>query len=60
MLAGYNTHCDLVIAKSGQTLESIGGNVRNSVSRTSVELDGEGHLKPVQRRPWFVVIQNRL
>jgi hypothetical protein len=60
MLAGYNTHCDLVVAKSGQTLDAIGGNVRNSVSRTSVELDGEGHLKPVPRRPWLMVVQNRL
>jgi hypothetical protein len=60
MLAGYNTHCDLVVAKSGQTLDVIGGNVRNSVSRTNVELDGEGHLKPVPRRPWFVILQNRL
>jgi hypothetical protein len=60
MLAGYNTHCDLVVSKSGRTLESIGGNVRNSVSRTNVELDAEGHLQPVQRRPWFMVIQNRL
>jgi hypothetical protein len=59
-LAGYNTHCDLVVAKSGQTLESIGGNVRNSVSRTSQELDGQGHLRPVGRRPWFVIMQNRL
>jgi hypothetical protein len=60
MLAGYNTHCDLVVATSGQTLDPIGANVTNSVSRTSIELDGEGHLKPVPRRPWFVIIQSRL
>ncbi len=59
-LAGYNTHCDLVVEKSGQTVDAIGGNVRNSVSRTTLELDGQGHLRPVPRRPWFVIMQNRL
>lgn len=60
LLAGTNTHCDLVVAKSGATLEAIGGNVRNSVSRSSQELDGQGHLRPTARRPWFVIMQNRL
>ena len=46
-LRGANTHCDLVVAKNGQTLDVIGGNVRNSVSKTTLELDGEGHLQPV-------------
>ncbi len=59
-LQGMNTHCDLVVAKDGQTLEVIGGNVRNSVSRSTLELDGEGRLQPVPRRPWFVILQNRL
>jgi hypothetical protein len=59
-LQGANTHCDLVVAKSGQTLESVGGNVRNSVSRTTLELDGQGHLQPVARRPWFLIMENRL
>lgn len=57
---GVKAHCDLVVAKSGRTLEAIGGNVRNSVSRSSLELDAQGHLQPVPRRPWFVVLQNRL
>ena len=59
-LRGANTHCDLVVAKSGQTLDVIGGNVRNSVSKTTLELDGEGHLQPVARRPWFLILENRL
>jgi hypothetical protein len=53
-------HCDLVVAKAGRTLESIGGNVRNSISRTSVELDWAGRLQPVPRRSWFLILQNRL
>jgi hypothetical protein len=59
-LEGANTHCDLVVAKNGQGLEVIGGNVRNSVSKSTFELDTQGHLLPVPRRPWFVILQNRL
>ena len=59
-LQGANTHCDLVVAKSGQSLGVVGGNVRNSVSRTTLELDGQGRLKPIPRRPWFLVMENRL
>jgi hypothetical protein len=59
-LAGYNTHCDLVVAKNDRILDSVGGNVANSVSKTNIELDEQGHLVPVPRRPWFVVLQNRL
>lgn len=60
MLRGSNTHCDLVVAKSGQTLEAIGGNVRNSVSKTTLELDSGGRLQPLSRRPWFLILENRL
>lgn len=57
---GTNTHCDLVVAKTGRILEAIGGNVRNSVSKSTLELDGAGRLQPVPRRSWFLVLQNRL
>jgi hypothetical protein len=59
-LKGANTHCDLVVGKDGQTLEVIGGNVRNSVSKSTLELDAAGHLQEVPRRPWFLILQNRL
>ena len=59
-LKGASAHCDLVVSKVGQTLEVIGGNVRNSVSRSTLELDGEGRLRAVPRRPWFLILQNRL
>jgi hypothetical protein len=59
-LRGASTHCDLVVRKSGRTLEAIGGNVRNSVSKVTLELDGSGRLKPVPRRPWFLILENRL
>ena len=57
---GIKAHCDLVVAKNGQTLEVIGGNVRNSVSKASLELDTNGRLQSIPRRPWFVILQNRL
>jgi hypothetical protein len=59
-LRGTPTHCDLVVRKSGKTLEAIGGNVRNSVSKVTLELDTNRHLKAVPRRPWFLVLENRL
>jgi hypothetical protein len=59
-LRGSSTHCDLVVARRGRQLEAIGGNVRNSVSKVSVTLDGKGQLKRVPRRPWFMILQNRL
>jgi hypothetical protein len=57
---GKPTHCDLVIGKSGRKLEAIGGNVRNSVSKVTLELDGSGKLQRVPRRPWFLILENRL
>jgi len=59
-LEGVKAHCDLVVQNNGDTLDVIGGNVRNSVSRSTFELDSQGHLKTVRRRPWFVILQNRL
>lgn len=59
-LKGANLHCDLVVGKQGQTLEAVGGNVRNSVSKSTLELDGQGRLQTTPRRPWFLVLQNRL
>jgi len=59
-LSGRPTHCDLVVGKSGRSLEVIGGNVRNSVSKVTLELDGNGRLQRVPRRPWFLILENRL
>jgi hypothetical protein len=59
-LRSANAHCDLVVDKKDGTLETIGGNVRNSVSKVTLELDGNGRLQPVPRRPWFLILENRL
>ena len=60
MLWRTSTHCDLVTSVHGRHLKAIGGNVRNSVSKISVELDPQGRLQSVPRRPWFMILQNRL
>ena len=54
------THCDLVVGRDGATLEAIGGDVRNAVSKSRLPLDGEGRLRPVVRRYWFLILENRL
>jgi len=53
-------HCDIVVDTKGQTLHAIGGNVRNSVSKTILALSPEGYLQFTHRRPWFLIIENRL
>jgi len=53
-------HCDIVVATHGDTLEAIGGNVRNSVSKSFLTLSANGRLQPVRARPWFVVFENQL
>lgn len=59
-LQNNKLHCDIVVAREGSTLEAIGGNVRNSVSKSVLTLDSKGYLQPIRRRPWFLVIENRL
>lgn len=53
-------HCDIVVETDGRTLQAIGGNVRNSVSRTVLTLSPEGYLQYSRPRPWFLIIENRL
>lgn len=59
-LQNNKLHCDIVVGRQGATLEVIGGNVRNSVSKTVLTLNAKSHLHPIKRRPWFMVIENRL
>jgi hypothetical protein len=58
----FPSHCDVVVAKNGNQLEVIGGNVGDSVAKTIVSLDANGHIKITEPsfRPWFVVIKNTL
>ena len=53
-------HCDIVVDTDGRILQAIGGNVRNSVSRTVLTLSPDGYLQYSSPRPWFLIIENRL
>lgn len=53
-------HCDIVEKIDGRYLYAIGGNVRNSVSKSILTLSPEGYLKLTKHRPWFLIIENRL
>ncbi len=51
-------HCDLVIANEDGILDSIGGNVRNSVSRTLRQVAPNGLVTGASDRPWQLVVEN--
>jgi hypothetical protein len=53
-------HCDIVVETKGHTLQAIGGNVRNSVSKTILALSPEGYLQFNSHKPWLLIIENRL
>jgi hypothetical protein len=53
-------HCDIVVETNGKTLQVIGGNVRNSVSKTVLTLSEDGYLQLTSPKPWFLIIENRL
>ena len=53
-------HCDIVTDVRGNQIEAVGGNVRNSVTKSTIATGPNGRLKPSERRPWFVVLENRL
>jgi hypothetical protein len=56
---GTTMHCDLVVLNQGGRLESIGGNVRNSVSKTVRQVGPDGLLPAFGDRPWVLVVENR-
>lgn len=60
LLEHRKLHCDIVVEREGDALASIGGNVRNSVSKTIQKLDKDGYVRPTKRRPWFMALENRL
>ena len=51
-------HCDIVVGMEAGELASIGGNVRNSVSKSLHPVDATGHLLPDTDRRWFLVVEN--
>jgi hypothetical protein len=55
---GATLHCDIVVHVGPGVLESIGGNVRNSVSKSERKLGPDGRLGTNEDRPWFLVLEN--
>jgi len=53
-------HCDIVVEVRPGVAEAIGGNVRDSVSRSVFPLDGRGFLSPISGRSFFTVVENKL
>ena len=53
-------HCDVVMASGRGWLASIGGNVRNSVSKTIRPVDAAGLLGSAADRPWFLALELRV
>lgn len=55
----YESHADLVVEKSRNTLKVIGGNVQDSITMKHLELDNNGFLVDKSKK-WFVILKNRL
>jgi hypothetical protein len=60
----FPSHCDVIVARTDDEIDVIGGNLSNSVSKRTLELDGGGRVKLVQPRNldpsakrWFVLIR---
>lgn len=56
--AGATLHCDIVVLAEDGRLDSIGGNVRNSVTRSERRLGEGGRLSGNADRHWFLVLAN--
>lgn len=54
---GYPSHCDLVVAKNGDEIETIGGNVGQSVSKKHYRLVG-GKLTESNFAKGFALLKN--
>ncbi len=60
VLDSWRMHCDVVVEANGQTMQVIGGNVRNSVSKTILTLSSDGYVQFTPSRPWVLIVENRL
>lgn len=58
----YPGHTDIIVAVDHDSVDVIGGNVSNSVTRRKLPLDNGGHLVPLQRggEKLFAFMANRL
>jgi hypothetical protein len=52
-------HCELVVAAAAGAIETIGGNVGDTVALTRVPVDPQGLLLPHPLRRWAAVLESR-
>lgn len=55
----YKSHCDLVVKKSKNQIEVIGGNVNDSVTKKIVSTDSKGIVTD-KKYNWFTVIKTNI
>ena len=55
----YKSHCDLVVKKSKNQLELIGGNVSQAVTKRIVSVDSKGMITD-KNKDWFAVIKTNI
>lgn len=55
----YKSHCDLVVKKSKNQLELIGGNVLQAVTKRIVSIDSKGMITD-KNKDWFAVIKTNI
>jgi hypothetical protein len=55
----FSAHCDIVVSVGDGSIDVIGGNVSNSVTRNTVKTT-DGKVTAGSDRKWLVVIQNNL
>jgi hypothetical protein len=53
---GYQSHTDVVVAKEGDSIDVIGFNVMDSVTRKTIPLTNTGHIADRSHK-WFVVMK---
>jgi hypothetical protein len=56
--SNYESHTDVVVAKSGREIQVIGCNVLDSVTKKTLQLDAAGHIKDDQHF-WFAVLKSQ-
>lgn len=54
----YMSHADIVVAKRAGEIDVIGGNVRDSVTKKTLQLNNSGQLVD-PHHDWFVVLKKR-
>ena len=59
--SSYKSHCDIVVKKTSDTIDVIGGNVNHTVGKKTVELNSDGTVKAGSAgKKWFTVIKTKL